>query len=289
MGKNRLQVLYNVLEKEFSGSEEVFLSAEKSRFALRENYQAILKTITEATEKLDHYPQAAALKRIRLIETLLKDLLLRYETERRHFNALGFLLGRLRSNLATEMLEPRLYQKIRSALEQEENFVRLREKYPDADAVITEPKAPPKPQKPVKKVRLMLIAAANLHYAIPVTKIWKKTPAAGPIAEKLLKTGFSHMRLPVDGKPARDYAHAVAYSDFKDERRLVYCDTYFMPVEIPQKMLKQMVVFATSKVGDQAEHRPYVTFYGRHFFVYGARLSYTVRTGGRVRSISPGR
>lgn len=289
MPKNRLQVLYNVLEREFAGSEEVFLSAEKSRFTLRENYETILRTITEATEKLNHYPQAAVLKRIRLIETLLKDLLLRYETERRHFNALGFLIGRLRSNLATEMLEPKLYQKIRAALEQEENFARLRQKYAEAEAVVTATKAPVKQHKPARKVRLMLVAASNLHYAIPVNKIWKRTPAAGPVAEKLLKNGFRPKALPVDGRAAHDYAHAVAYSDLGDERRIVYCDTYFTPVEIPQRMLKSMVTFASNKVGDTMEHRPYLTFYGRHFFVYGARLSYTVRTGGRVRSISPER
>ena len=108
MPKNRLQVLYNELEREFATSEETFLAAEKSRYSLRENYEAILETVSDAAEKLGKYPQAAALKRIRIIETLLKDLLLRYETERRHFNALGFLLSRLRNNLATEMLEPRL-------------------------------------------------------------------------------------------------------------------------------------------------------------------------------------
>lgn len=289
MAKNRLQVLYNHLEREFAGSEAVFLEAEKARYSLKQNYDAILKTIGAATEELGKYPQAAALKRIGLIETLLKDLLLRYETERRHFNALGFLLGRLRSNLATEMLEPKLYQKIRDALEQEEGLKHLREKYPDAEAVITAPKTAAKAKKPAKTVRLMLIAASNLHYAIPVNKIHKKTPSAGPIAEKLVVNGYRHMQLPVDGKPASEYAHAIAYSDIKDERRIVYCDTYFMPVEIPQGMLKRMVTFASNRVGETTEHRPYVTFYGKHFFVYGARLSYTVRTGGRVRSISPQR
>lgn len=289
MAKNRLQVLYNVLEREFAGAENNFLAAEKSRLNLRENYEAILKIITEATEKLEAYPQAAVVKRIRLVETLLKDLLLRHETDRRNFNALGFLLGRLRSNLATEMLEPKLYQKIRAALEQEENFARLREKYPEAEAVVTTPRAAVKTPKPAKTVRLMLVAASNLHYAIPVNKIWKKTPAAGPVTEKLLKNGFRHKALPVDGKAANDYTHAVAYSDLSDCRRIVYCDTYFTPVEIPQRMLKSMVTFASNRVGDSMEHRPYLTFYGRHFFVYGARLSYTVRTGGRVRSISPER
>lgn len=286
MPKNRLQRVYNELDREAENAEQVFMAAEKSRYALKEGYESILKTVAEGAEKFKNHPQAAVLKRFRLMETLLKDLLLRYETERRHFNALGFLLSRLRSNLATEILEPKIYQKIRSALEQEENFKRLREKYPDADAVLTTPKAPTKIPKPSKRVRLMLISAANLHYAIPVTKILKKTPAAGPVTKKLLQSGFSRFSLPVNGKAETDYAHAIAYSDLKEERRLVYCDSYFTPVEIPQKMLKQMVTFASNKVGDTMEHRPYLTFYGRHFFVYGARLSYTVRTGGSVRSIT---
>jgi len=286
MSKNRLQVLYHLLEREAAGAEEVFLAAEKSRFSLRENYESILKTIAFAREKLDRYPQATALKRINLIETLVKDLLLRYETERRHFNAVGFLLGRLRSNMATEMLEPKMYQKIRSALEQEESFQRLREKYPDAEAVVTAAK-PPRPHKPAKKVRLMLIAAANLHYAIPVQAIARKTPATGPIAAKLLSNGFKPADLPVNGKPAEEYAHAIAYADLKGERRLVYCDSYFTPVEIPQKMLRKMVTFASTRIGQTLDHRPYFTFYGRQFFVYGARLSYTVRTGGRRQPIAP--
>jgi hypothetical protein len=155
MPRNNLQILFNELEREAEQAESVFLLADKNRHTLKAAYASLLSTLNGVQGKLGRYPQAAALKRIKLIETLLKDLLLRHETERRHFNALGFLLSRLRTNLATEILEPRLYGKIRTALENETNLVRLREKFPDAESVITAPALP------VKKTRQTHQAASS--------------------------------------------------------------------------------------------------------------------------------
>ena len=279
---NRLQILYNHFEREFALFEERFLAADKHRLEAKAALSEILSGLMAAREELTQYPQATVLKRMGLIETLLKDLDLRFTTERRNFNALGFLLSRLRENLASEMLEPKLYNKIRSALEKEASLQTLREKYPDSDAVVTAPKM--HPAKPAKSVRLMLIGAANLHYAIPVGRILKKTEAAGAIAGKLRETGFTPLDLPTGSKPSDQYVHAVAYRDTKDRRRMVYCDEYFKPVEIPQRLLRENVAYALSGTAENRVHRPYVRFYGRQFFVYGARLSYTVRPGGRANS-----
>jgi|GEM_PF-2632309 len=300
--KNHLQTLYNYYEREFAEHEARFLAADKHRLEAKVALNEILNGLTAATEKLGHYPQATVLKRIRLIETLIKDLDLRFAAERRSFNALGFLLSRLRGNLAVEMLEPKLYNKIRAALAEEETLKALREKYPDADAVITAPKPMPA-KRATKSIRLMLIAAANLHYAIPVQRILKKTPADGPVAAKLRSSGYNVTTLPVgpqidlvsradhghpfpliNGKAPEKYAHAIAYSDLKEQRRIVYCDEYFKPIEIPQRMLKQAVTYVPSGTGQNRVHRPVLKFYGRQFFVYGARLSYTVRPGGRANS-----
>lgn len=283
MPKNHLQTLYNYYEREFAEHEARFLAADKHRLEAKVALNEILNGLTAAKEKLGHYPQATVLKRIGLIETLIKDLDLRYAAERRSFNALGFLLSRLRGNLAVEMLEPKLYNKIRAALAEEETLKALREKYPDSDAVITAAKPVPA-KRATKSIRLMLISAANLHYAIPVQRIFKKTPADGPVAAKLKMSGYSVTTLPVNGKAPEKYGHAVAYSDLKEQRRIVYCDEYFKPIEIPQRMLKQAVTYVPSGTGENRVHRPILKFYGRQFFVYGARLSYTVRAGGRANS-----
>ncbi len=290
MPKNHLQTLYNYFEREFAEHEARFLAADKHRLEARVMLNEILNGLTAATEKLGHYPQATVLKRIRLIETLIKDLDMRFTADRRSFSALGFLLSRLRGNLAIEMLEPKLYNKIRAALAEEETLKPLREKYPDA--IYKEPALSDSPEgrsvskrrKATKSIRLMLIAAANLHYAIPVQRILKKTPADGPIAAKLRSSGYSITDLPVNGKAPEKYGHAVAYSDLKEQRRIVYCDEYFKPIEIPQRMLKQAVTYVPSGTGENRVHRPVLKFYGRQFFVYGARLSYTVRAGGRANS-----
>ena len=281
-GKNHLQTLYNYYEREFAEHEARFLVADKHRLEAKTALQEILNGLSAASEKLGHYPQATVLKRIRLIETLIKDLDMRFAAERRSFSALGFLLSRLRGNLAVEMLEPKLYNKIRAALAEEETLKALREKYPDADAVITAAK-PAAPKRAAKSIRLMLVGAANLHYAIPVRRILKKTPADGPIAAKL-RSGHTQLNLPIERKSPEKYVHAIAYSDLKEQRRIVYCDEYFKPIEIPQRMLKQAVTYVPSGTGENRVHRPVLKFYGRQFFVYGARLSYTVRPGGRANS-----
>lgn len=281
-GKNHLQTLYNYYEREFAEHEARFLAADKHRLEAKIALQEILNGLSAASEKLGHYPQATVLKRIRLIETLIKDLDMRFAAERRSFGALGFLLSRLRGNLAVEMLEPKLYNKIRAALAEEETLKALREKYPDADAVITATK-PLAPKRAAKSVRLMLVGAANLHYAIPVLRILKKTPADSPVAAKL-RSVHTQLHLPIERKPQDKYAHAIAYSDLKEQRRIVYCDEYFKPIEIPQRMLKQAVTYVPSGTGENRVHRPVLKFYGRQFFVYGARLSYTVRPGGRANS-----
>lgn len=289
MPKNHLQTLYNYYEGEFAEHEARFLAADKHRLEAKVALNEILNGLMAATEKLGHYPQATVLKRIRLISTLIKDLDLRFSAERRSFNALGFLLSRLRGNLAVEMLEPKLYNKIRAALAEEETLKALREKYPDSDAPrYTAPDGTAlgasSRRRQSKSIRLMLIAAANLHYAIPVQRIFKKTPAGGPIAAKLKVSGYSITNLPVNGKAPEKYVHAVTYSDLKEQRRIVYCDEYFKPIEIPQRLLKQAVTYVPSGTGENRVHRPVLKFYGRQFFVYGARLSYTVRAGGRANS-----
>lgn len=252
MSRNNLQVLYNVLAKEFSSSEETFLRAERNRHALKEDLEKILGTVSEAKVSLSRYPKAASLRRIGLIETLLRDLLLRHETERRHINALAFLLSRLRSNLAQEILEPRLYGKIRAALLEEANLRHLREKFPDADA------SPPAPlaKREARTIRLALVKISGIHYAIPVKKIWKKGP------------------------------QTLNYLDLKGQKKTLEYEEYFTPVEIPAKMFRQMAVHTPVTPSQTAEYRTQFRFYGRHFFLYGARLSYTVRTGGRTHTHS---
>lgn len=64
---------------------------------------------------------------------------------------------------------------------------------------------------------------------------------------------------------------------------MVHCDAYFTPVEISQKELRKRVTWSSAQQGLGHEFRPQIQFYGRHFFVYGARLSYTVRTGDASR------
>jgi|JI10StandDraft_1071094.scaffolds.fasta_scaffold16797_5 hypothetical protein len=281
MPRNNLQILFNELEREAEQAESVFLLADKNRHTLKAAYASLLSTLNGVQGKLGRYPQAAALKRIKLIETLLKDLLLRHETERRHFNALGFLLSRLRTNLATEILEPRLYGKIRTALENETNLVRLREKFPDAESVITAPALPVK--KPAKPIRLLLLGAAGLHFAIPVQKLVKKT-APGPIAEKLQSLGYISSSLPTAGAFSVAPKLFVAYRDLRGAKRMVQCDAYFTPVQMTQKSLKDRVSYTASPGARPDEQRGHLTFYGRRFFLYGARLTYTVRTGDRTRA-----
>ncbi len=281
MPKNNLQILFNEIEQEARESEGVFLAADKHRHSLKAAYAALLTTLTGVQAKLARYPQAAALKRLKLIETLLQDLLLRHETERRHFNALGFLLGRLRSNLATEMLEPRLYHKIRAALESETELVRLREKYPDAEAVVTQPA--PVRKRQMKPVKLLLIASAGMHFAVPVQKLVKKT-APGPLAEKLQQNGYKSSPLPVGAINSALPKLAVAYVDAKGRKRMLVCDEYFTPVQMSQRSLKDRVSYSGNTTGKPGDHRPHLQFYGRRFFLYGARLSYTVRPGERART-----
>jgi len=281
MPRNNLQILFNELEREAEQAESVFLLADKNRHTLKAAYASLLSTLNGVQTKLGRYPQAAALKRIKLIETLLKDLLLRHETERRHFNALGFLLSRLRTNLATEILEPRLYGKIRTALENETNLVRLREKFPDAESVSTAPALPVK--KPAKPIKLLLLGAAGLHFAIPVQKLVKKT-APGPIAEKLQSLGYISSSLPTAGALSVAPKLFVAYLDLRGAKRMVECDAYFTPVQMTQKSLKDRVSYTASPGARPDEQRGHLTFYGRRFFLYGARLTYTVRTGDRTRA-----
>ncbi len=281
MPRNNIQILFNELDREAQSAEEVFLLADKNRHTLKAAYASLLSTLGGVREKLSQYPQAAAGKRIKLIETLLSDLLLRHETERRHFNALGFLLSRLRTNLATEILEPRLYGKIRQALLSEANLARLREKYPDADAVVTTKAAPRK--KTVKPVKLLLVGAAGLHFAIPVQRLVKKT-APRPVAEKLQQIGYRSSPLPAGGPNGAAPRLHVAYVDLRGQKRMLECDEYFTPVQMSQKTLRDRVSFTVSSTVRPDEQRGQLTFYGRRFFLYGARLSYTVRPGDRTRA-----
>lgn len=279
MPANNLQLLYNRLERSFAAAEETFLHAEKQRHELKTDYATLLAAVQAGKADMARYPQAQLTKRLRLIETLLKDLQLRQAGEQRSFGALGFMLSRLRLRLASEILEPRLYGKIRAALAEEENLAALQVKYPDSDAVLTRPLPPPQPKKS-KSIRLLLVGVNSLYYAIPVTKISKKT-TLGPVEEKLLSTGFAVLDLPGNRAKSHEMPMAIAFTDFRGRRRLLYCDEYFTPVEVPQKVLRRMVVWAppTDRLG--ADFRPQVKLYGRRFFVYGARLSYTVRPGER--------
>ncbi|MBV6494693.1 MAG: hypothetical protein LDLANPLL_02730 [Turneriella sp.] len=288
MATNRVQRLFHYLDEKFVEVEKTFLHAESSRHNLGSSYTSLLRSVRKAKALFVKHPRAALLRRLTLMETVLLDLMQKWEAERRGFNSLGFLLSRLRSNLANEILEPKLYQKIRATLEEEESFKALREKYPDAEGVITQPRpALDVKKKESTKIRLMLLAASNLHYALVVKKIVKKTLTNSPVAVKLIETGFSEYKLPVDGKVSAAYSYAIFFIDFKGQKRFVYSDAYFTPIEISQSMLKKKVVFASQKVGKKMEYRPYVQFYGRHFFVYGARLSYTIRPGGRNRTLTP--
>lgn len=279
MPANNLQLLYNRLERSFAAAEETFLHAEKQRHELKTDYATLLAAVQAGKADMARYPQAQVLKRLRLIETLLKDLQLRQASEQRSFHALGFMLSRLRLRLASEILEPRLYGKIRAALAEEETLSTLREKYPDADAVLTRP-LPPPPPKQNKSIRLLLVGVNSLYYAIPVVKIVKKT-TPGPVEVKLLETGYTALDLPGNRTNSHNMPLAIAFADFAGRRRLIYCDEYFTPVEVPQKVLRRMVVWAPPADRLGADFRPQVKLYGRRFFVYGARLSYTVRPGER--------
>ena len=279
MPTNNLQLLYNRLERAFVAAEETFLHAEKIRYELKSDYATLLAAVQAAKHDMAKYPQAQLAKRLRLMETLLKDLQLRLAGEQRSFNALGFMLSRLRLRLASEILEPKLYGKIRAALAEEESLALLREKYPDADAVLTEPARNPQPRKG-KNIRLLLVGCNSLYYAIPVTKIVKKT-TPGAVEQKLLGKGFTALYLPGNRSSSPESPLAIAFHDLAGRRRLVYCDEYYTPVEVPQKVLRRMVVWAPPADRLSADFRPQVKFYGRRFFVYGARLSYAVRSGER--------
>lgn len=281
MPKNNLQALYNRLERRFNLAEETFLHAEKLRQELKADYEALLVMIKTALAETERYPQAQLRKRLKLIDTLLNHLLLRYDTEKRSFDALGFLFSRLRLRLASEILEPRLYGKIRAALAEEVQLTELRAKYPDAEAVLT---VPPKKQAARKRIRLLLIAVRNLHYAIPITKIVKKT-APGPVIEKLLAQGYKTLTL-VGTPTEAQLPLAVAFIDFFGRKKLVYGDAYFTPVELPQSVLRQKIIWMPPQDRSSSDFRPQVQFYGRRFFVYGARLSYTVRPGERKRPVA---
>ncbi|HRP69500.1 MAG TPA: hypothetical protein PLY93_08215 [Turneriella sp.] len=284
MPQNRVQILFNELEAKFAETEKSFLHAEALRHRIKGEYEAILEAVRSAKKKFHMHPRATLVRRLSLMETLLSDLLLRSQGERRSFDALGFLLSRLRSNLASEILEPKLYQKIRNALEEEENFKRLRAKYPDSEAVITHKKntlAIKEKESASKVIRLMLISHAGIHYAIPVKSILKKTNALSPVAAKMRDAQYTRMPLPVNGQKESGETIAVFFIDLKGKKCYLHCDSYFTPVEIAQKILKKMLVFTQDKIAGKVEHRPFVSFYGRRFFVYGARLSYTIRTGVR--------
>ena len=108
----------------------------------------------------------------------------------------------------------------------------------------------------------------------------KKT-TRGPVEQKLLGRGFAALELPGNRTQSPESTLAVAFHDLAGRRRLLYCDEYYTPVEVPQKVLRRMVVWAPPADRLSADFRPQVKFYGRRFFVYGARLSYTVRPGER--------
>jgi len=240
MATNRLQVLYNHLEKEFSEAGTQFLAADKNRYEAKERLESILDIIGEARTKLARQPHAPTLKRIGRIETLTRKLLLNYETERRTVDALGYLIARLKGNLANEMFEPKMYDKIRAALAAE---IKIAE-HPEVS--IIEPKQ--------KTIRLMLISRNGIHYAIPVRKIVHKTVGS------------------------------VEYLDLRGNQKTEYCDEYFKPVEMRPQMLRRIAEHRVIEIGGERNYRTAFRFYGRHFFLYGARLSYTIRTSGAKRN-----
>jgi hypothetical protein len=290
MGTNQLQILYNDLEKQFLQCEQDFLAAEKARHEQKNGLTAVLRILEDAQKQLDRYPQAATRKRIHLMETLVRDSLLRHDIDLRNYNALGFLLQRLQANLASEMLEPKLYGKIRAALEHEAGVKELRLKYPDVTGNGDETQnSNPGIQhiKPMLTTRLMLISAQNINYAIPITRILKKLPVKSTAPRVLEARGYRLFPLPINRSSTEDYKIAVAFSDLKGDRRILYADEYFTPVELRRKLLRKYVTFSASRAGTATEHRAQVRFYGRQFFVYGARISYTVRTGGRINSPKP--
>lgn len=278
MPKNNLQILFNRLEKEAQESEAHFLAAEKERYALYENYTLLKSTLQEMKGKLGTYPQAYLQKRLALIETLVNHLMLNHDTTRRTFNALGFLLSRARHNLAQEMLEPKLYQKIRSALEEEESLKVLRKKYPESDAIVKVSR-PIQKKRESKPIRLLLIGVSGLYFALPVDKVLKRFKP-GVFEEALRQRGYSHFALPIQSSAP---TLAVAFLTPNGSRRTVYCDEYFTPVEISQRELRKRVTWSSAEQSLGHEFRPQIQFYGRRFFVYGARLSYTVRTGDASR------
>ncbi len=279
MPANNLQLLYNRLERSFAAAEKTFLHAEKIRHELKADYEALLSAVESGKRDMARYPRAQLTRRLNLIGTLLNDLMLRQSSEQRSFNALGFMLSRLRLRLASEILEPKIYGKIRAALAQEQTLVALREKYPDADAVLTKP-AQLKPPKKDKNIRLLLVGANKLYYAIPVRKIVKKT-TPGPVEANLRLTGFTALELPGNRMNSPEMPFAVAFEDFAGRKRLLYCEEYFTPLEIPQKLLRRLVTWVNPADRSDSRFRPQVRLYGRRFFVYGARLSYTVRPGER--------
>lgn len=279
MPVNNLQLLYNRLERTFAAAEQTFLQAERKRYELKSDYEALFQAVKSAKQDMMRYPQSQLVKRLRLIETLLKDLELKYALEQRSFHALGFMLSRLRARLASEMLEPRLYNRIRAALAEEETLIALREKYPDADAVLTHPAHRKQPKKG-KNIRLLLVGVNSLYYAIPVTRLVKKA-APGPVEAKLLETGFTTMDLPGNRTSSHRMPLVIAFEDLAKRKRLIYCDEYFTPIEVHQKLLRRMVVWAPPADRFGTDFRPQLKLYGRRFFVYGARVSYTVRPGER--------
>lgn len=279
MPTNNLQLLYNRLERSFASAEETLLRAEKLRQSLAGDYGVLLAAVRSATADMQKYPKAQLVKRLRLMETVLQDLQLRHAGENRGFQAIGFLLTRLQQRLASEMLEPRLYGKIRSALAEEAELSALREKNPAADTLSGGPPRRQRPQQ-ARNVRLMLVGVNSLYYAIPVKKILRKS-RPGPLTEGLVARGFASLPLPGSRVSFHRMPLAIAFSDFAGRRRLLFCDEYFTPVEVPQKALRRMVEWAPPADRLSADFRPQVRFYGRRFFVYGARLSYTVRPGER--------
>ncbi|MCX7631823.1 MAG: hypothetical protein N2Z22_00670 [Turneriella sp.] len=279
MAKNLLQRIFNRLEQDFANAEQIFFAADKMRLEKVNALHKILATTALARKYLVRYPQSPLLKRLNRIEILLYHLLSRHEAEKRTWDALASLLTRLRQKLAVEILEPRLYTRLRGALSQEKELEQLKLK----EAGFTKLQGAGEFHGARAKIRLLLVESAGMHFAIPVTKIHGRFSSAKEA--KLTAAGFFPLTLPATGNAG--FKTVVAYEDLKRRKRYIRCNTVFTPVAIAPEVLRRNMAFLPVEESTGTRFWPQLRFYGRRFFLYGARVSYTIRSGGRKRSFEP--
>ncbi|MCS6971428.1 MAG: hypothetical protein NZL89_00245, partial [Leptospiraceae bacterium] len=198
------------------------------------------------------------------------------EAEKRTWDALASLLTRLRQKLAVEILEPRLYTRLRGALSQEKELEQ-------EEAGFTKPQTAVARHSVPNKIRLLLVESAGMHFAIPVTKIHGRFSSAKEA--KLTAAGFFPLTLPATGNAG--FKMVVAYEDLKRRKRYIRCNTVFTPVAIAPEVLRRNMAFLPVEESTGTRFWSQLRFYGRRFFLYGARVSYTIRSGGRERSFEP--